>query len=179
MPLPPLRGGALYDATTVPDTVATPLLSALTNFSTSLLTFACGRDVFSPRQTCADCEHAYRAWLCVISFPRCSEAPPSSSSGNAQTPLRPALVSGSTLRNPNLPSLSGAAPSILQPCLETCNAVDRACPNFIGFRCPVLAFTAAQSYAVGYIDSADGKTKGGGLTGAAQDQWGNVWCVGL
>jgi calcium channel MID1 len=63
---------------------------------------------------------------------------------------------------------------VLLPCLEQCHATDRACPPFVGFQCPTAAFGAARSYGVGYIDAADGD--GAGLTGAAADRWGNVWC---
>ena len=53
--------------------------------------------------------------------------------------------------------------------------MDRACPNFVGFRCPRVQFNAAASYGVGYIDGAEGD-EGEGVTGSAQDRWGNIWC---
>lgn len=79
-----------------------------------------------------------------------------------------------TPRNQFLPSL-GSPYLMLKPCLEQCNQVDRACPPFIGFKCPTNKFNGAYSYGVGYIDSADGD-KDKGLTGTAQDRYGNVWC---
>jgi calcium channel MID1 len=66
---------------------------------------------------------------------------------------------------------------MLLPCLETCTAADRACPNFLGFKCPVVQFNAAASYGVGYVDSVN-NVEGGGVTGVAQDRWGNIWCNG-
>jgi calcium channel MID1 len=80
-----------YNATTLPSSLSSPLLEYMTNFTTTLLTFACGRDMYSPIQSCADSQIAYRKWLCSILFTRCSE--PSSGStdtqaaGTAQQPL--------------------------------------------------------------------------------------------
>ncbi|KAI0300053.1 stretch-activated Ca2+-permeable channel component-domain-containing protein [Multifurca ochricompacta] len=173
LPVPPARA-LVYDATNLPDSLATPLLGYLTNFTTSLLTTACD---------CAGCQTAYRHWLCSISFPRCGEFPQTESTskqGEQEQPLTvplPALVSqpsGMTPRNAALGNVSDY--TALLPCLETCQAVDRACPIFLGFRCPLPDFTASASYGVGYIDSADGDVQGGGIPGVAQDQWGNVLC---
>lgn len=44
------------------------------------------------------------------------------------------------------------------------------------FKCPVKKFTASKSYGVGFVDSGDEGVEGGGVTGALQDRWGNVWC---
>jgi calcium channel MID1 len=178
-----------HDASTLPSSISDPLLEYLTNFTTTLTTVACGRDIYSPRQTCADCQRAYRTWLCTVAFPRCSEEAPASSSsspppssstgaqGGAQQPFS-ALAPVSTAappRNALVPRF-GAGYQQLLPCLETCNAADRACPSFLGFKCPVRRFGANESYGVGYIDNAEEGVEGGGMTGAAQDRWGNVWC---
>jgi len=171
-----------YNDTTLPSSVSSPVIQYMTNFTTTLLTFACGRDMYSPLQSCADCQIAYRRWLCAVSFTRCSE--PSSGSattqaGTAQQPLS-ALVpqpTNATSRNTNLPAL-GSTYTTLLPCLETCTAVDRACPNFLGFKCPAVKFTAAASYGVGFIDTGEDGVQGRGSTGTAQDIWGNVWCNG-
>ncbi|KAI8995212.1 stretch-activated Ca2+-permeable channel component-domain-containing protein [Trametes punicea] len=144
----------------------------------------------TPLVTCADCQDAYRRWLCVVSFPRCGESPnatitttattsttPAVAGGGAQVPL-PALQpvkAGAPQRNPVLPPFASAYEALL-PCLETCNAADRACPNFLGFKCPLPRFTAGESYGVGYIDAGGGGVVGGGVTGVAQDVFGNVWC---
>ncbi|KAG9312627.1 stretch-activated cation channel Mid1 [Chiua virens] len=185
--LPPLPAPTFgYDASSLPTTISSSLLQYMTNFTTMLSTFACGRDLYSPLQTCADCQSQYRTWLCSISFPRCSEPGPNNSSGTppsldstAQVPisaLQP-QPSGSPSRNPFFPNASYDYMTLL-PCLETCNAVDRACPYFLGIKCPTVKFNAAASYGVGFVDSgADGEV-GNGTTGAAQDRWGNVWCNG-
>ncbi|KAH8993747.1 stretch-activated Ca2+-permeable channel component-domain-containing protein [Lactarius akahatsu] len=181
LPAPPARALA-YDSSNLPTSLTAPLFGYLTNFTTSLLTTACGRDAYSPLQSCADCQAAYRRWLCSISLPRCGEFPqtPSDPQQQQQQTLAvpaPALVpqmSGMTPRNAALGNASNY--TALLPCIETCNAVDRACPVFLGFRCPLPQFTAYASYGVGYIDSADGQVKDGGVPGVPQDQWGNVFC---
>ena len=154
----------------------------MSNFTTTLTTLACGRDHYSPLVTCADCQQAYRTWLCTVSFPRCGESSSTSptstdSDPQAQVPL-PALQNvkaGAAPRNPALPAFSSDYETLL-PCLETCNAADRACPAFLGFKCPLPRFTAASSYGVGFVDSGEDGDVGGGTTGVAQDVYGNVWC---
>ncbi|KAF8130591.1 stretch-activated Ca2+-permeable channel component-domain-containing protein [Boletus edulis] len=189
MPLPPPPSRTFgYNATSLPDSITLPLLQYMNNFTTMLTTFACGRDLYSPLQTCADCQTHYRTWLCSVSFPRCSEQAPgnnstaasSSSLGTAaQVPLSALQPqsSGSPSRSSNFPNATYNYSSLL-PCLETCNAVDRACPYFLGIKCPTTKFNAAASYGVGFIDSGDGDEIGNGVTGLAQDRWGNVWCNG-
>ncbi|KAI9436404.1 stretch-activated cation channel Mid1 [Russula earlei] len=192
VPLPqPHDGALLYDASNLPDNLTSPLLSYLTNFTTSLLTNACGRDSYSPLRTCADCQAAYRHWLCAVSLPRCAEFPQAAPTtavpqqdgqatlGAPQIPP-PALApqpSGMPWRNAALGNASEDY-AVLLPCIETCNAADRACPVSLGFRCPRAETTGPQSYGVGFIDSANGDVMGGGATHSAQDQWGNVFCNG-
>ena len=158
----------------------------MTNFTTTLTTFACGRDMYSPLQSCASCQVAYRKWLCAVSFARCSEASPrsspSTSEGTTQQPFS-ALAPQATdapSRSPNVLNMTtlGTEWNALLPCLETCTAVDRACPHFLGFRCPVVRFNAKVSYGVGYMDSGEDGIQGEGMTGNWQDRWGNVWCNG-
>lgn len=178
LPVPSPRALA-YNASNLPDSLATPLLGYITNFTTSLLTTACGRDAYSPLQTCADCQAAYKRWICSVSLPRCGEFPQTSDSQQQQTLAVPAAAlapqpSGTPPRNAALGNVSDY--TALLPCIETCNAVDRACPVFLGFRCPLPQFTANASYGVGYIDSADGDVMDGGVPGVPQDQWGNVFC---
>jgi len=189
VPLPPLPAPAFgYNATSLPDNISSPLLQYMTNFTTMLSTFACGRDLYSPLQTCTDCQTHYRTWLCSISFPRCSEpAPGDNSTTTAPSPLGATSQaplsalqpqpSGSPSRNPYFPNASYDYSSLL-PCLETCNAIDRACPYFLGIKCPTTKFNATASYGVGFIDSGEVGEIGNGVTGTAQDRWGNVWCNG-
>lgn len=164
------------------------IISYLSNFTTSLSTLACGRDNYSPLVTCADCEVAYRTWLCTVSFPRCTEATdnstttsssssPSAPTDDAQAPFAAvqSVEANAAPRNPVLPPFASAY-DVLLPCLETCNAADRACPAFLGFKCPLPQFTAASSYGVGYVDSGEDGEWRHGSTGTAQDVYGNVWC---
>lgn len=172
----------MHTSNTLPDDFVQPLLDTLTNFSISLTTFACGRDEYSPLVSCNDCQIAYRKWLCTVWFSRCSEAAPEAPAAtDAQKPISlptsalSAVPASATPRVTTLPAFSKPYNTLL-PCLETCTAVDRACPNFIGFKCPVKRFNAALSYGVGYIDTGEEGEQGGGLTGVAQDRFGNVWC---
>lgn len=196
VPIPfPSFPAQVHDSTTLPSSLTDPLLGYLNNFTSSLLTFACGRDIYSPIQSCAGCQVAYRKWLCMISFPRCGEfsssssttttsiiTSTSSSSGSATsstipTPALVAQTAGISARNENLPPFKSNYTALL-PCLEVCTATDRACPNILGFKCPSTSFNANSSYGVGYIDSGKVGEEGGGSTGVAQDRWGNVYCNG-
>ncbi|KAJ7183199.1 stretch-activated cation channel Mid1, partial [Mycena filopes] len=169
VPLPPPPSPQVaYNSANLPPSLSDPLISSLTNFTTTLTTFACGRDLYSPLVTCADCQRSYRTWLCAISFSRCAD-PDTAPSAAALLPSQSANT-----RNSGFPS--GNSFTQLLPCLETCTATDRACPNFLGFRCPLPRFNAAQSYGVGYIDSGADGVQGGGSTGSWSDEFGNVWC---
>lgn len=199
MPLPaPSDPNIAYDSTNLPAQVSTPFLSYMANFTTVLTSFACGRDWYSPLVGCDDCQREYRKWLCAISFTRCSEPSPANLNGFTATPAPPGATglsaphppdangaqivlsallpqqTNDTQRNTALPAL-GSPYTMLLPCLEMCNAVDRACPPFLQFKCPTMRFNAAASYGVGYIDGADGE-QNEGLTGDSRDRWGNVWC---
>jgi len=194
LPAPPANADS-YTSANLPTQVSDPVISYLANFTTVLTTFACGRDWYSPLVGCDDCQREYRKWLCGISFTRCGEPSLDNPNGFTAIPAQPtvtglaatkddgsqkvlsALLPKATRdaqRNPSLPAL-GSPYLMLLPCLEQCNQVDRACPPFVGFKCPTNNFNAAASYGVGYIDSADGD-KDKGLTGVAQDRYGNVWC---
>lgn len=194
------NGQTTFDSTSIPANVSDPLLTSLTNFTANLLTFPCGRDMYSPLVTCQDCQAAYRRWLCAVSFIRCGEPSPqspdslvtpsaaavtgtglrSAGSGQRHVPsalipvLAPTSTGGSNPRNTNLPAL-GTNYQMLLPCLETCNAAARACPSFLQFKCPLPKFNTGLSYGVGYIDESNG-AQGKGVTGVAQDRWGNLWC---
>ncbi|KAK0200410.1 stretch-activated cation channel Mid1 [Desarmillaria ectypa] len=170
-----------YDSTNLPSQISDPLISSLTNFTTTLTTFACGRDDYSPLVSCNDCQREYRRWLCTISFPRCGEANSNNgtmvASNGAQKVFSALLSQPTTVapRNSNFPSFNDTYTALL-PCLERCNAADRACPSFLGFRCPTAQFNASSSYGVGYIDSGIEGVEGRGSSGTSQDRYGNVWC---
>lgn len=84
----------------------------------------------------------------------------------------------------------------LLPCLETCQAVERACPPFIGFKCPRVSVNANHSYGVGYVDHITSARGGSSFVlpedeqerlsdlprpearGVEADVYGNRWCAG-
>jgi calcium channel MID1 len=172
VPLPPPPAPlTTYTGASLPDSIATPLLSSLSNFTTSLLTFACGRDVYSPLQTCLSCQVAYRDWLCLAAFPRCGEASPASL---VPAPRLTKREANAAPRSPFIAALPKAYDEVL-PCIETCHTVARACPAFLQWNCPVVGVNAEQSYGVGVIDSTEREERGG-FIGAPQDFFGNVWC---
>ncbi|KAI6130741.1 stretch-activated cation channel Mid1 [Pisolithus croceorrhizus] len=124
-------------STVLPTNISDPLLQYMTNFTTMLLTFGCGRDLYSPLQTCSDYQCEYRSWLC---------------GSNAQAPfsaLQP-QPSGVSPRNPFFPVVNYTYTSLL-PCLEVCHADDRACPYFLGISCPVPQFNADASMVLGSL----------------------------
>lgn len=177
MPLAaPPNSGTIYNSSNLPPQITDPLQQYIANFTTSLTTFACGRDIYSPIQTCADCQREYRRWLCAVSFPRCGEARSDEASLGRDATLTTALASPTeTPRNSNFPQVVGGFVELL-PCLETCQATDRACPYHVGFKCPLTEFNANESYGAGFIDHGDVGVEGKGRTGGSQDVYGNVWC---
>lgn len=167
---PPAAPSTTYNSSNLPSNISDPLISSIGNFSTSLLTFACGRDIYSPVQSCADCQAAYREWACAVSFPRCGEKP----TNNIQP--APALVgySGTTgTRSQYIGNLTKPFTEVL-PCVETCLQVQRSCPAFLGWQCPIYDVNANESYGIGFIDGAT-KPKVG-KPGVSQDTFGNVFC---
>ncbi|KAG8924981.1 stretch-activated cation channel mid1 [Tulasnella sp. 418] len=176
VPLQPPPFGSVYDRSNLPQAISSSILKSLENLSKTLSTFPCGRDLYSPLRTCQNCFDAYRAWLCTVSLPRCTEG---------------ATTIGSDVQRP-LVSRPGSSPpraagffpltadyEELQPCIEGCNLVGRDCPPFLRWQCPSPSLNAGNSYALGYIDSRDGTLQGKGVTGTATDIWGNIWCNGL
>jgi len=162
-----------YTADDLPGEYTAMLLSSLGNFSITLSSFACGRDVYSPLKTCEDCFDAYRDWACAISFPRCGNAdlsalPPSP----WPSPALMARVNGS--RNNIFPPLQQSYMELL-PCIETCTTVDRSCPYFLQFGCPLPGVTAEFSYGVGFIDDALNGRQDKGVPGVAEE-YGYAWC---
>ncbi|KAF9260985.1 hypothetical protein L218DRAFT_931582 [Marasmius fiardii PR-910] len=195
---PPAAPSTVYDGSNIPQNIADSVTEHLTNFTTTLTTFACGRDLYSPLQSCSDCQREYRKWLCAIAFPRCGEAsssstfvPASQSSQNQQrrhlfaravdtvSALAP-VASTAPSRSPFFPPFN-ASYNVLLPCIETCQATDRACPHTLGFKCPPTSRfvdIAKQSYGVGVIDGLDHDQQRLGFAGVSSDTWGNVWCNG-
>ncbi|KZT50476.1 hypothetical protein CALCODRAFT_504687 [Calocera cornea HHB12733] len=161
-----------YAADDLPGEYTAILLSSLGNFSITLSSFACGRDVYSPLKTCEDCYDAYRDWACAISFPRCANT---DVSALPRAPLpAPALMPRTNMSRNTFPPLDQTYTELL-PCIETCTMVDRSCPYFLQFGCPLPGVTAEFSYGVGFIDDAVHGRQGKGVPGAAEE-YGYAWC---
>ncbi|KAG9074673.1 stretch-activated cation channel mid1 [Ceratobasidium sp. 370] len=199
VPLPaPPNGATSYTDSNLPQSVRDAVVSSLSNFTSSLKTFACGRDWYSPLQTCTGCQAAYRKWVCSIVFPRCGEPIPDDALGvpastlttqlafndpNANQPPADPLpqaalsprAADAPPRSPFLPSINAAYNELL-PCIETCQAVDRSCPPLLKWKCPVVGVNANVSYGLGFIDSWDGTMEKGGKPGVPQDEFGRIWC---
>ena len=157
--------------TEYPDPITSLISRSLDAFSTSLLSSACGRDLFSHVSSCLDCYTAYRDWLCRIAVPQCA-------SSLTLDALNPAQTIARTTANPRVADITPPyAYTELLPCLSTCNRADRQCPAFMAFRCPRRRANADQSYAFLGVGSDDGD--GSEDTGpTALDRWGNRWCNG-
>lgn len=204
IPLPaPPQGATSYTNENLPESISDVVVASLSNFTASLRTFPCGRDWYSPLQTCTKCQNAYRKWVCSVAFPRCGEPIPDESlRGSASSSLSTQLVTendapsnldfdpnqevlpqaalfpraaNAASRSPFLPSLNAEYNELL-PCIETCQTVDRSCPALLQWKCPAVSVNANQSYGLGFIDSWDGTMEGDGSPGVAQDGFGRVWC---
>ncbi|ORX39834.1 stretch-activated Ca2+-permeable channel component-domain-containing protein [Kockovaella imperatae] len=157
-----------------PENITALLTSSLQSFSTSLKTTACGRDLYSHVSSCADCYAAYRNWLCRAVLPHCA----GSASPNPSQDITPQTLT----RNSSSPRDNGVPYTYdydeLLPCLNNCDAADRACPAFLVFRCPVRHITGRQSYAFIGEHSKDGGNGDPAVGPAPQSQWGWRWCNG-
>ncbi|KAJ3570098.1 hypothetical protein NP233_g4627 [Leucocoprinus birnbaumii] len=181
VPSSPSTNFPIYDSSNVPEVLLNQTLDTMTNFTISLSTFACGSDMYSFLVGCDDCQREYRKWLCTTLFPRCSEpsqtnpafiTPNAGSMGIVNAGPNPTqAVMSALFPVPSQSSTPGSSSPYLQgytrllPCIEVCNAVDRACPPFLQFRCPTSNFNGAATYGFGYIDGPDG-SQGGGVVKA-------------
>ncbi|KAL1729191.1 stretch-activated Ca2+-permeable channel component-domain-containing protein [Schizophyllum commune] len=108
----PGDGAGSYTSTNFPAQVADPLLSSLTNFTTSLSTFACGRDMYSPLVGCAECQRRYREWVCGVGVPRCGEVEQEGTASGVYEPNPTATgIAADTLNQTPLSSKSSSSNS--------------------------------------------------------------------
>jgi calcium channel MID1 len=164
------------------------LEASLDAFSTSLLSSACGRDLFSPVSTCADCFDQYREWLCRSIIPRCASKDQVIASQRRQHTVQQSghvrdkipMTIRRTARTPRTPFSANPTYSFdeLLPCMDNCRRVDRKCPVFLGFRCPLRGINANESYAYCGPEreirgACEGEADGG------TDRWGQTWCNGI
>ena len=170
-----------YPITTLPNNISSLIDDSIESFSTSLLSTACGRDYYSHVSSCSDCQAAYRDWVCRIVIPQCASSTSSTSPQSLSSSSLDPTAAQTIFRTPSSPRIPTIIPEYdydeLLPCLSTCNAVDRACPVFLGFRCPIRGISANSSY--GYLgDDADRGDGNPALGLPASDRWGNRWCNG-
>ncbi|KAF9441848.1 hypothetical protein P691DRAFT_799021 [Macrolepiota fuliginosa MF-IS2] len=168
-PIPPNTGFS-----TLPTEISTQLVDVLSNFTTSLTTFTCGCTGYSPLVCCDDCQREYRSSRAPIGFTNAGPTPTTNPSSQQVFPALPIPISQSSSDRLNPPYMSSPYTRLLL-CIKTCTSMDHACPPFLGFRCPSVMFNGASSHGFGYIDGAEGDERGG-VTGVAQDRWGNIWC---
>jgi len=164
------------------------LEASLNAFSTSLLSSACGRDLFSPVSTCADCFDEYREWLCRSIIPRCASQDQVVASQHRQDILQSTgglrdkipMTRRRTRQSPRTPFSANPTYSFdeLLPCMDNCRRVDRKCPVFLGFRCPLRGINANESYAYCGPEHEDGGSCEGEADGGS-DRWGQTWCNGV
>ncbi|WWD01423.1 hypothetical protein V866_008367 [Kwoniella sp. B9012] len=156
----------------LPDELIKVLSDNLDGFSNSLLSQACGRDLYSHVSTCADCFSSYRDWLCRLIIPQCSD--PTIISEDDGSVLETVHRSSNNTRNGI--SFPYEYDELL-PCLSICSEVDRKCPVNMGFRCPKRNQNANESYAfIGQdTDEGDGSEEGGMRS---YDKYGGRWCNG-
>ncbi|KAN0065504.1 stretch-activated cation channel mid1 [Thecaphora frezii] len=183
------------------------------NFSRMIDTFPCGDPAFgmySYVQSCDSCKQSYLDWLCAIAMPRCTDTldDPSSQSWASQdgrdltgaptglnTELLPYIVNrnASTSRRSYIgQELRAGAYGELLPCIYNCYYVERTCPPFVSWSCPVWDVTAQRDYGT-FADSggegigaaenggagSDGTRWGGPQRYVSIDGFGNAFCNAL
>lgn len=124
------------------------------NFKNSLSLIPCNTSsisMYSLAVSCADCEAAYKQWLCAVTIPRCYDY---SSNYSFLQPRNTAqeFLNGSKLpdtdplvhspvtrasRNPLIDEQIKPGPyKEILPCHDLCNDLVRTCPAALGFQCP-------------------------------------------
>lgn len=124
------------------------------NFKNSLSLIPCNTSsisMYSLAVGCADCEAAYKQWLCAVTIPRCYDFSSDYSflqprnAGQAffngtKLPADSPLVKSpvtNTSRNPVIDEKIKPGPyKEILPCHDLCNDLVRTCPAALGFQCP-------------------------------------------
>lgn len=129
------------------------------NFTYSLQQIPCNTTSsaqYSLARNCADCEKAYKTWLCAVTIPRCEEfskndsflQPRAVSNTFSNGTLAPpnALYSNSS-RNPMIDQQIGPGPyNEILPCVDLCYDLIQSCPARLNFACPIEGHGLEQSY---------------------------------
>jgi len=140
-------------------------------FSNALAQIACettSSAQYSLARTCADCDAAYKEWLCSVLIPRCTDfSSPSSMWWLQERNMLQPFPNGTSLptdlinfangtsylsqsRNPNIDTAVQPGPyKEILPCDNLCYNIVQSCPAALNFGCPQpgnIAFN--QSYGV-------------------------------
>ena len=109
---------------------------------------------YSLVRTCHDCAEAYKAWLCAVNIPRCTDMTSTlpwlqtravDQAFPNGTYLDPSLIdvsgygttAGKNSRNTNIDQFINPGPyKEVLPCQELCHTLVSSCPASIGFDCP-------------------------------------------
>jgi len=129
------------------------------NFQKVLMQIPCEADSdarYSLARTCADCDRAYKQWLCMVAIPRCEDI----SSDNPFAIIRAAnfaFPNGTTLPTDEIQRLADAlGPAVTMsrnsitdeqvrpgpykevlPCEDLCYQLVQSCPSSMQFNCPL------------------------------------------
>lgn len=138
------------------------------SFTYSLQQVACDTTSsaqYSLAKTCADCEKAYKTWLCAVTIPRCEDF-----SNNAPflqpralgntffngTSAPPDALYSNSSRNPMIDREISPGPyNEILPCIDLCYDLIQSCPAILKFACPIEGHGLEQSY--GERESTDGE----------------------
>ncbi|KAG1464211.1 hypothetical protein G6F46_005422 [Rhizopus delemar] len=107
-------------------------------FATSLSQYNCESTQYSLVRNCTDCYRDYKAWLCAVTIPRCTDTSDlrQGSPLAAAPALRDVSVNGS--RNAWIDnSVKPNEWTELLPCIDLCYHVVQSCPPYLQFYCPV------------------------------------------
>ncbi|KIH94283.1 calcium channel MID1 [Sporothrix brasiliensis 5110] len=113
---------------------------------------------YSLARTCADCEAAYKNWLCSVAIPRCSDISDNSTWLQPRAISQPNPITGEFLapdlaaqypnttafnssRNPFIDDTIAPGPyKEVMPCDDLCYNLVQSCPSNIGFSCPLPGY---------------------------------------
>jgi len=165
------------------------------NFTYSLQQIPCNTTSsaqYSLAKNCADCEKAYKTWLCAVTIPRCEDfsnnasflqpRAVSNTFSNGTLAPRDALYSNSS-RNPMIDQKISPGPyNEILPCVDLCYDLIQSCPASLKFACPIEGHGLEHSY-------GERETTGGEVTcnypGAAYGMSGamgrqrDVWFIAM
>ncbi|KAI8070648.1 stretch-activated Ca2+-permeable channel component-domain-containing protein [Gilbertella persicaria] len=127
----------------------TQALEKFEPFSVALSQFNCETTQYSLVRNCTDCYRDYKAWLCSVTIPRCTDASSSGdlTQGTDDVVAAPALqdISVNASRNPWVDNtLNPGEWTELLPCIDLCYHVVQSCPPFMQFYCPTGDLATVQ-----------------------------------